>query len=401
MLAALRRARYGYLLALHVLLLCVAGRTPTEIAAILFRSRSSVYRIVGAYRAGLLGWTTDEDGTLGTPARTTVLMPWLRRSLTALLKMPPHAYGGCRTRWSCATLAAQLSAQHGLVVSAETVRRWLHELDGVWKRAKLVAKDSDPQRVERLARLRYHFAHRGARDVMVFADELDIQLLPKVGYVWIPKGARELVMTPGQNAKQSLAGALNLATGKLVYCLGARKDTGLFRDRLTLLDQTYPAPEVRHIYVMVDDYSIHKAKAVEPWLASHPRLAWLWVPTYGPRANPIERVFGAVHDNCTRNHKRKRLRDLLKDVECHVEENGPWPYKLSQVYSTKTRVILRKGFAAYIDVYDHVENRVTSKGAAGDKTLSFSFESSAGLRYYLLVRSSRRHGEYELVIQKE
>ena len=46
MLAALRRARSGYLLALHVLLLCAAGRTPTEIAAYLFCSRSSVYRTV-------------------------------------------------------------------------------------------------------------------------------------------------------------------------------------------------------------------------------------------------------------------------------------------------------------------------------------------------------------------
>ena len=52
MLASLRRARYGYLLALHVLLLCTAGRNPTEIAAFLFCSRSSVYRIMRAYRAG-------------------------------------------------------------------------------------------------------------------------------------------------------------------------------------------------------------------------------------------------------------------------------------------------------------------------------------------------------------
>ncbi len=36
MLAELRRARYGYLLALHVLLLCAAGRLPTEISAVLF-----------------------------------------------------------------------------------------------------------------------------------------------------------------------------------------------------------------------------------------------------------------------------------------------------------------------------------------------------------------------------
>ena len=55
MLAALRRARYGYLLALHMLLLCAAGRTPTEIAAVLFCSRSSVYRTVRAYQEGTLG----------------------------------------------------------------------------------------------------------------------------------------------------------------------------------------------------------------------------------------------------------------------------------------------------------------------------------------------------------
>jgi transposase len=83
---------------------------------------------------------------------------------------------------------------------------------------------------------------------------------------------------------------------------------------------------------VVDNYSIHKAKAVEQWLTSYPRFTLLFVPTYCPRANPIERVFSDVHDKCTRNHKRKRLCDLIKDVERHVQANGPWRYKLSQVY---------------------------------------------------------------------
>ena len=43
MRAELRRARYGYLLALHLLLRCAAGRTPSEVAAVRFCSRSSVY----------------------------------------------------------------------------------------------------------------------------------------------------------------------------------------------------------------------------------------------------------------------------------------------------------------------------------------------------------------------
>jgi hypothetical protein len=39
-----------------------------------------------------------------------------------------------------------------------------------------------------------------------------------------------------------------------------------------------------------------------------------------------------VHDCCTRHHQRKRLPDLVADVEDHLHLNGPWPYKLSDLY---------------------------------------------------------------------
>ena len=334
MRAILRRARYGYLLAFHILLLCAAGRNPTEIAAFLLCSRSRVYRIVRAYRTGSLGIRLAPDGQLSIAVQTSVLMPWLTRSLCTLLKAAPRTYGWCRTRWSCATLAATLQAKHGIEVSAETVRRWLHEIGWVWKRAKLVAKDDDPHRIERLARIRFHHDHLQAHEVMVFADELDIHLLPKVGAAWMPQGTQAKVMTPGKNEKHYLAGALHLATGQLLYCLGPRKNNGLFRELLTLLDTTYPTRQITRIYVVADNYCMHKAKAVEQWLASHPRFEVLWVPTYCPRANPIERAFGDVHDKCTRNHTRKRLRDLVQDVEQHVRENGPWQYQLSRLYNT-------------------------------------------------------------------
>lgn len=48
MLKELRQARFGYLLALHILVLCAQGRTPSEIADFLLCSRSSVYRTVNA-----------------------------------------------------------------------------------------------------------------------------------------------------------------------------------------------------------------------------------------------------------------------------------------------------------------------------------------------------------------
>jgi transposase len=269
MLAALRRARYGYVLALHMVLLWAAGRTPTDIAAVLFCARSSVYRTVRAYRQGSLGWELDERGRLMPPVRTTVMLPTLRRSLLALLKAPPRAYGWCRTRWSCATLALTLQRKRRIAISAETMRRWLHEIDWVWKRAKLVAKDDDPQRVHRLARIRWVFEQLKRGEARVFADELASHLLPKVGCAWMPQGTQLEVMTPGQNEQYSLAGALDLTTGTLLHCLGPRNTNALFRDLLGTLEASYPPDRCTRLYVVVDNDKIHQAKAVEQWLATH------------------------------------------------------------------------------------------------------------------------------------
>ena len=317
------------LLRLHILLLLAQHRSPTEIADWLLCSRSSVYEVAACWRQGwrpgLLPDTDESPATLS-------LAPSLRRSLLALLGRPPAAYDWCRTRWSCATLALSLEARSGLRVSAETVRRWLHNLGWRWKRTKLAAKDNDPERNSKLARIRRVWETLRRRQALVFADELDIPLLPKTGYQWMPKGTQVEVLTPGQNEKHYLAGAWDSRTGVVHYCAGPRKTNALFRDLLDTLQIRYPAHHYDRIWVVVDNYSIHQAQAVQRWLDAHPRFELLWLPTYCPKANPIERIFGDVHDKITRNHKRKRLRDLVADVGRYLNRHGPWPYQLSTIY---------------------------------------------------------------------
>jgi transposase len=336
MLAEIRRARDGSLLALHILLLGAAQRTPTEVAAVRFCSRSTVSRVVRAYRAG--HWEElaegEETGRQSPSRWPRVLSPSLKRSVLAILRAVPRACGWCRTRWSCATIALELQARRGIAVSGETVRRWLHELGWEWKRAKLVAKDDDPQRVEKLARIRLAFEQVRAGVALFFADELDISLLPKVGYQWMPKGAQVEIMTPGTNEKRYLAGALDVSTGTIQHCVWYRKTTGLFLDLLVTLDHAYPAATFSHLVVVADNAKIHHAVEVEKWLAAHPRFELLYLPTYCPRANPLERAFGDVHDQCTRNHTRKRMWHLVQDVKQHLHGNGPWPYALSGLYYT-------------------------------------------------------------------
>jgi hypothetical protein len=252
LLAALRRARYGSLLALHRLLLCAVRRTPRVIAAVLCCSRARVYRAGRASQEGTLDCEHEAQGRLVPPVRPTVLLPTLRRSRRALLKAPPRASGWCRPRWSGAPLALTRQAQRRLTVSAQTRRRGLHERGWVWPRAHLVAKDDDPQRVNRLARLRWVCAQRKRAEAMVVANDLASPLVPNVGCAWMPQGTQVEGMTPGQHATHDLAGALDPTTGTLPHGLGVRKTTALVRDLRSRLAERDPAERYTRLSGVVD-----------------------------------------------------------------------------------------------------------------------------------------------------
>ena len=145
MLATLRRARYGYQLALHVLLLCAAQRTPNEIAACLFCARSSVTAScrptrkacwVYGQRGGHAGTARADDGVDPSPEAVAAGAP---QGGAARLLLVPHTL-------ELYHAGRDLTDETGGTVSAEMVRRWLHEVGWVWKRAKLVATDNDPHR---------------------------------------------------------------------------------------------------------------------------------------------------------------------------------------------------------------------------------------------------------------
>jgi hypothetical protein len=81
-----------------------------------------------------------------------------------------------------------------------------------------------------------------------------------------------------------------------------------------------------------------------------------------------------------------------------------------QASSPKLRVILRKRFNAVVDVYDYAENLVHSLGQREDRTITFTFASTPGSIYYIVVKSSweairplgaRYHGDYQLTVRLE
>jgi len=84
---------------------------------------------------------------------------------------------------------------------------------------------------------------------------------------------------------------------------------------------------------VVDNYSIHRSKDVEKWLGVHLRFELLWLPTYCPRANPIERAFGDVSRQMYSQPSEKTdRRSCGRHQVGTLRKNGPWRYKLSDIY---------------------------------------------------------------------
>jgi transposase len=147
-----------------------------------------------------------------------------------------------------------------------------------------------------------------------------------------PRGQRLEIVTPGQDQCCYLAAALDFRTGQLIHRTGAKKNRFLFLSLLQALDRAYPRARFRRVYVVADNYSIHNAGDVRCWLARHPRFVLLWLPSCCPKAHPIERIFGDLHDQITRNHRHQTLPLLLAEVQRYLRRRAHHG-RLPSIYS--------------------------------------------------------------------
>jgi len=303
-----------------------AGRPWSLVTAVLFCSSATLARWKDWYEAdGLEGVLTERHGRYGWSQ-------WFHAKVVRwALEFTPQAFGFVRSRWTCALLALVLWRYTGLRVSRETVRRWLHRAQLVWRRPRPVLGPVDPQRAEKLARIRHLLKHLPPNEAVLFQDEVDVNSNPKIGAMWMRRGQQATVRTPGTNEKAYVAGSLNWSTGTLIATPGAQRNRWLFLRHLG--EVCYRLRRYRVIHVICDNAKFHKCPDVERWLAAHPRLRLHFLPTYAPETNPIERVWWHLHETLTRNHRCHSLDELLDQVLDWLGERTPHTIETS-VYTT-------------------------------------------------------------------
>lgn len=291
-----------------VLLLLTEGWSYRQIGRAVLASPTLVRAVKRDFASG------GVDGVLGQEPTTFMVAGWLLSVVRWLLSKSPQDFGFFRSRWSCALLAMLLWEQEGVRLSAETVRRGLHQRQFVWRRPRPVVGPQDGQYEAKLRKIRNLVAHLSADETIVFQDEVDVHLNPKIGSMWMPRGRQAEVTTPGNNDKRHLAGSLHWRTGRLlVSAPSTRRNARLFLAHLD--DLRGSLRSYRVIHVVCDNARFHTCRAVQAYLAiwGH-RIQLHYLPKYAPQTNPIERVWWHLHETITRNHRCRTIDELLGQV---------------------------------------------------------------------------------------
>ena len=243
-----------------------------------------------------------------------------RRRVVQLLQRTPQNFGWMRPTWTRELLCLQMQRDGHVAIAACTMGRVLAKIGarlGMPKPVVLCPWPRD-ERLRVLAQIRRLEGRASAAEPVLYSDEVDIHLNPKIGRDWMLRGQQRRVVTPGKNKKFYLAGALDVRTGRLHTTGAEKKNAALFCQLLWLLAGRYR--RARRIHLVIDNYGIHSAHLTRDTLAAlGGRVVLHFLPPYCPDANRIERVWQDFHANVTRTHRGKTMNHLLANARRNLE----------------------------------------------------------------------------------
>ena len=151
--------------------------------------------------------------------------------------------------------------------------------------------------------------------------------------VWMLRGADIAVPAASGRDRMNIHGVIDLETGmtrmKEVLSVDADSTIAL----LLSIETAYPT--MRRIHVYLDNARYHHARAVQAWMKQPGRRVVLhFIPSYCPHLNPIERLWGVMHENVTHNRFYATFRAFSEAVLTFL-----------------TETVLRK--------FDHFSSRIT------------------------------------------
>ena len=285
------------------------GKSVQEIAELLKVSEESVRRWVHIFEEEGFEGLAD-DARSGRPPKATGR--YVER-LLELVHISPLLADYPRTTWTLSLLAEHMERETGVGLSGERVRQILLRHGLRFRRPKLHVVSNDPLYEEKRERIERLLAAPPKRTVILFEDETELHLNPRIQKTWQDVGSPMKVDAAVKDRKLDLFGTVNQETGTIVTRFSQHKRSNAFLAFLRQVARRYRGWKVK---IVLDNYGIHSTKRVRDFLAElDGRVELVPLPTYSPHLNPIEGFWLFLKSHVLSNHLYSDLSELKRTVQ--------------------------------------------------------------------------------------
>lgn len=297
-----------------VLLMLDLGETPQKIALFLGIDGSSVYRHSDTYQSKGLDAYLENNYSGYWGKLSSQEMSRLRRELTG--RLYEKAEDICR--W--------IKVNCGVSYKPEGLVPLLHRIGFVFKKTKQVPVGADEVlQKEFVAEFEQIRAEKEEDEVHYFVDAVHPTLNSEASYGWIEKGTEHQILSNSGRTRMNILGAVNpddvtdLITGE--YKTINFETSGDFFEKIGKKN-----PQARKIKVFIDNAGYFKKMAAEG-LVKDERIEIVWLPTYSPNLNLIERLWKFLKKKILKNNYhglpkgfREKVREFFRNIKEYKTE---------------------------------------------------------------------------------
>ena len=198
-------------------------------------------------------------------------------------------------------VCAYVLAEHGQSYSLSGAAKLMRRLEFEYKKPQLLPAQADEaKQAAFIAKYEALMRELGADEMVVFSDAVHPEHQSHPAHGWFPKGQKTALKAASGRKRLNIQGALDLETFQFTFVEGEKINAQTTRTMLEKLERNNPTKTAIHVFV--DNARYHHAKILQPWLDSPERRVKLkFLPAYAPHINPIERLWGVMHEWVTHN----------------------------------------------------------------------------------------------------
>jgi transposase len=207
-----------------------------------------------------------------------------------------------------------VSVTFQVIYSHGGIKHLLERLNFTYHKPKHV-----PGRADRLAQkefLRYFRWLRtikGDTAVFLYGDACHPQGNGVPSYGWIYKGEEKPLKSNSGRQHLNLNGVIDIDTMDITMTMPTVVNAEAMLVLGAKLLKKYPEPKT--IYWILDNAKYHHARRFQEWLRGHPRLQVLFLPSYSPNLNLIERLWKFFNEKVRNNRYFERFSDFVESAK--------------------------------------------------------------------------------------